>query len=158
MFYYGYYCNHCVSQLFALSDDISMFRELGAEVLAISPDTSAETSQKFARYGHFTFPVLSDSDNRVAATYSVFAPRTPTTPQTLLHGTFVIDQGGIVRWCHYSREPFTNNAALLSELAKAQGHRPTALEPAAAQPDSDSVGPFLSRQLCRPARRFLAAD
>ena len=118
VFYYGYYCNHCVSQLFALGDDIAKFHELGAEVIAISADSSDETAQKFAKHGPFSFPVLSDPENKIAAAYSVFAPRTPTTPQSLLHGTFIIDRDGLVRWCHYSREPFTNNAALLVELAK----------------------------------------
>jgi hypothetical protein len=38
VFYYGYYCNHYVGQLFALHDDIARFRELGAEVIAVSAD------------------------------------------------------------------------------------------------------------------------
>jgi peroxiredoxin len=120
VFYYGYYCNHCVGQLFALGDDIAKFHDLGAEVVAISPDSSEETSKKFAKYGAFAFPVLSDPDNKVATAWSVFAPRTPTTPEILLHGTFIIDRSGVVRWYHYRREPFTDNAALLLELAKMQ--------------------------------------
>ena len=121
VFYYGYYCNHCVSQLFALNDDLAKFHELGAEVLAISADTPAETSEKFAKYGMFAFPVLSDPENKVATAYSVFVPPTLTKPESLLHGTFVIDRGGVVRWCHYDRAPFTANATLLVELAKTQG-------------------------------------
>ena len=124
VFYYGYYCNHCVSQLFALQDDLSKFHELGAEVVAISADTPQETTVKFAKFGGFTFPVLSDPQNKIAANYSIFTPRTEKTPQTLLHGTFVIDQSGIVRWCHYDRTPFTANPTLLVELAKLRGRLP----------------------------------
>ena len=38
VFYLGYYCNHCVSQLFDLNEDVRYFHELGAEVIAISAD------------------------------------------------------------------------------------------------------------------------
>jgi hypothetical protein len=30
VFYYGYHCNHCVSQLFDLNEDLPLFRELGS--------------------------------------------------------------------------------------------------------------------------------
>src|SRR5207249_2560128 len=36
VFYYGYYCDHCVSQLFGVQEDYHYFRELGAEVVALS--------------------------------------------------------------------------------------------------------------------------
>ena len=35
VFYLGYYCNHCVSQLFDANEDYKYFRELGAEVVAV---------------------------------------------------------------------------------------------------------------------------
>lgn len=124
VFYYGYYCNHCVAQLFALEDDISKFRELGAEVLAISPDTPQETSDKFGKYGRFTFPVLSDPGNKIATAYSLYQQKSSNQPKLQLHGTFVVDQQGIIRWCHYGDAPFTNNAALLVEIAEVLGRLP----------------------------------
>lgn len=124
VFYYGYYCNHCVSQLFALQEDIAKFRELGAEVMAISADTPQQTTEKFAKYGQFTFPVLSDPDNKTAEAYSIYAPASEGKKERLLHGTFVIDREGIVRWCHYGDAPFTANATLLVEIAKLQNRLP----------------------------------
>jgi thioredoxin-dependent peroxiredoxin len=121
VFYYGYYCNHCVAQLFALQDDLAKFRELGAEILAVSPDLPEETAEKFGKYGKFTFPVLSDAGNKTAAAYSVFQEKSAAKPQMQLHGTFVIDKEGIVRWCHYDSAPFTNNEALLVEVARVVG-------------------------------------
>ena len=123
VFYFGYYCDHCVSQLFALDADIAKFRELGAEVVAISADSPQETTQKFDKHGPFSFTVLSDPGNQVAVAYSVFAPQTASSPEKRLHGTFVIDREGIVRWCQYDVVPFTNNAALLIEVAKARQPR-----------------------------------
>jgi peroxiredoxin len=124
VFYYGYYCNHCVSQLFALQDDIAKFRELGAEIMAISADTPQQTTKKFAKYGQFTFPVLSDPENKTAEAYSIYAPAREGKKERLLHGTFVLDRDGVVRWCHYGDAPFTANATLLVELAKIQGRLP----------------------------------
>ena len=49
VFYYGYHCNHCVGQLFALHDDISKFRELGAEVVAVSADPPEWTRERWDR-------------------------------------------------------------------------------------------------------------
>lgn len=118
VFYYGYYCNHCVAQLFALQDDLEKFHELGAEVLAISPDSPQDTATKFAKYGKFTYPVLADPGNQTASVYSMVLPSHGKGPQRLLHGTFVVDQQGKIRWCHYGLAPFTSNTTLLVELAK----------------------------------------
>jgi hypothetical protein len=35
VFYYGYHCDHCVSQLFGLNRDLEKFSELGASVAAV---------------------------------------------------------------------------------------------------------------------------
>lgn len=92
--------------------------------LAVSADASEDTAAKFVKYGMFNFPVLSDPQNEVAAVYSVFAPASERSSQILLHGTFVITSDGIVRWWQYAHEPFTDNATLLVEIAKAQGRLP----------------------------------
>jgi peroxiredoxin len=112
VFYYGYYCNHCVGQLFALDKDLPLFHELEAEVVALSPDAPADTRQRFRRYGAFQFPVLSDPQNEVARRYGVFQEG------NLNHATFVIDREGVVRWAQFGDEPFTNDRALLLELAR----------------------------------------
>jgi peroxiredoxin len=118
VFYYGYYCNHCVSQLFALDKDWQYFHELGAEVVALSPDPPADTRQRFRRYGEFKFPVLSDPKNAVAERYGVFQPARPGQPENLDHATFVLDREGVVRWAQFGDEPFTDDRALLLEVAR----------------------------------------
>src|SRR5436309_9434848 len=47
VFYYGYYCDHCVSQLFGVQEDYHYFRELGTEVVALSADKTEETREKY---------------------------------------------------------------------------------------------------------------
>lgn len=118
MFYYGYWCNHCVGQLFALNDDFESFRKLGATVVAISADPPEQTRERFIEFGAFKFPVLSDKDSKIAEAFGVYEPATAPEQGRLLHGTFLVDRGGRVRWCQFGDEPFTNNRALLIELSK----------------------------------------
>lgn len=114
VFYYGYGCTHCVAQLFAVNEDIALFRELGAEVIAVSADTPEHTAGRYRRFGRFDFPVLSDPENQVAATYNVYDPKT----ESLAHGTFVIGPDGVVHWANRGGEPFLGNRTLLRVLAR----------------------------------------
>jgi peroxiredoxin len=119
VFYYGYHCNHCVGQLFAVNADLTKFRELGASVIAISADPVEETQARYAEYGRFGFTVLSDPGNQVAARYGVFKPPVGNQPEELVHGTFVIAANGQIAWCNFGDEPFTDNRTLLIEVARA---------------------------------------
>lgn len=124
VFYYGYHCNHCVGQLFALKEDVEKFRELGVHVVALSADAPELTRQRFRKYGEFGFPVLSDADNKIAQTYRVFSPAEGKKEAVLLHGTFVIDRAGTVQWVNIGEEPFTGNRTLLHQAAKIEGRLP----------------------------------
>lgn len=118
VFYYGYSCNHCVSQLFDLNEDMKYFRELGVTVLAVGPDTAAATRGKYAEFGAFDYPVLADADRQVAARYGLFRPALGDAKEWQAHGTFVLDRRGVVRWANTGDEPFTGNVTLLAELAR----------------------------------------
>lgn len=125
VFYYGYHCNHCVSQLFGLHEDIDKFRELGAPVVAVSADASELTRERYKKYGAFAFPVLSDAGNKVAELFGTFTPsKKPGEDGDLLHGTFVIDRTGQVVWANRGDGPFTENRTLLYELARLEGRLP----------------------------------
>lgn len=119
VFYYGYHCNHCVGQLFAIHDDLSKFQELNATVLSVSADPVEDTTARFEKYGRFGFTVLSDPGNQVAASYGVFTSAKDKTPEELVHGTFVIAADCRVTWCNFGDEPFTDNRTLLIEVSKA---------------------------------------
>lgn len=123
VFYYGYHCNHCVSQLFALNKDIATFRELGATVVAISADPPELTEQRVRKFGAFAFPVLSDPDKGVAAKYDCYRVPRGATEGELYHGTFVVSRAGKVTWANVGEEPFTENRTLLKEIARAEGRK-----------------------------------
>jgi peroxiredoxin Q/BCP len=121
VFYYGYYCDHCVAQLFAINQDLKYFNELGAQVAAVSADSVEETRAKFEEYkdkgGRFDFPTLSDPGNKVAELYGCFHPFKPGgNPELQLHGTFLIDKQGIIRWANTGLSPYTNHRSLLGHL------------------------------------------
>lgn len=118
VFYYGYGCSHCVAQLFAIDKDLTLFRELGAEVIAISSDSPEHTSERYKEYGEFHFPVLSDPESLAAKHFGVFRPKSEDKPESQDHGTFVIDPRGTVVWADFGSEPFLDNRSLLHILGK----------------------------------------
>lgn len=119
VFYLGYGCTHCVAQLFALDEDLRLFEELGARVVAVSPDAPETTAERFREYGRFDFPTLSDADHGAAGAYGVHLPASGDEPERLLHGTFLLDGAGRVLWANTGAEPFLDNRTLLLELADA---------------------------------------
>lgn len=122
VFYYGYHCDHCVSQLFGIDKDIERFRELGVRVLAISGDPAELTRERYKKYGAFKFPVLSDPGDKVAAEYGTFlASAKPGLEGDRMHGTFLISPRAGVVWVNRGDEPFTDNRTLLHEIARVEG-------------------------------------
>jgi peroxiredoxin len=69
-FYRGGWCPFCNRQLSSYQDHLAEIRALGAELVAVSPqtpDATVSTEEKDA----LTFPVLSDGGNKVARTYGL---------------------------------------------------------------------------------------
>lgn len=82
----------CTAEACAFRDQYEVFREMGAEVIGVSDD-STQSHQKFAGKYQLPFTLLSDQGNQVRQLYGV--------PATLwiLPGrvTYLIDKQGIVR-------------------------------------------------------------
>jgi peroxiredoxin Q/BCP len=87
----------CTVQLTEYSSDISRLDQVGAQVLALSPQ-SLEVHDGFsAANGGFAFPMLADVDKAVGAAYGVLGPL-----GFYRRSIFVIDREGIVRSAHRS--------------------------------------------------------
>jgi peroxiredoxin len=69
-FYRGVWCPYCNLELQALQQALPKFRELGASVVAISPQT-ASNSRQSVRTNTLEFPILSDAHNSVAAAFGL---------------------------------------------------------------------------------------
>jgi peroxiredoxin len=117
VFYYGYYCSHCVAQLFGLEEDLPKFAEHGVRVVALSADPPETTAARFRQYGNFHFPVLSDRGNKIAEQYGVYTAARGDRDEDLKHGTFVVDQSGRIIWGYTGSQPFVDNALLLKVAA-----------------------------------------
>jgi thioredoxin-dependent peroxiredoxin len=87
----------CTLQLSNYSHDIDRFRDVGAAVLAISPQNVDSHEQFSSDNGGFAFPLLADTDKSVAKAYDVPGPM-----GFYRRSVFVIDADGVIRYVHRS--------------------------------------------------------
>ncbi|MFJ3486499.1 peroxiredoxin-like family protein [Pseudomonas sp. NPDC090202] len=69
-FYRGVWCPYCNMELQALEETLPQYRELGASLVAISPQTRVN-SRKSVRQNGLSFPILSDSKSQVAEAFGL---------------------------------------------------------------------------------------
>ena len=95
IFYPGDNTPVCTRQLNAYTNDIDAFDSVGAQVLAISPQ-SIESHEGFAcKQGGFAFPLLADEDKAVGKLYGVLGP-----VGFYRRSAFVVDGNGVIRYVH----------------------------------------------------------
>ena len=95
VFYPGDNTPVCTRQLNAYTDDIDAFEAVGAQVLAISPQ-SVESHENFScKQNGFGFPLLADEDKAVGDAYGVLGPL-----GFYRRSAFVIDGEGVIRAQH----------------------------------------------------------
>jgi peroxiredoxin Q/BCP len=95
VFYPGDNTPVCTRQLNSYTADIDAFREVDAQVLAISPQ-SVESHDAFSTdQGGFAFPLLADVDKAVGRQYGILGP-----VGFYRRSIFVVDAGGVVRHAH----------------------------------------------------------
>lgn len=69
-FYRGGWCPYCNDQLYAYQQILPEFEELGAQLVAISPE-KPESAQDTMSKNYVTFEILSDEANKVARNYDL---------------------------------------------------------------------------------------
>jgi peroxiredoxin len=69
-FYRGVWCPYCNMELQALQEALPSFRDLGANLVAISPQNAAN-SRKSIRTNGLAFPIVSDPGNETAAAFGL---------------------------------------------------------------------------------------
>jgi len=84
----------CTVQLQTYTHDIGSFADVGAQVLAISPQTVAEHEGFAAEHG-FAFPLLADVDKVVGTEYGLLGPL-----GFYRRSIIVVDADGAVRYAH----------------------------------------------------------
>jgi peroxiredoxin Q/BCP len=95
VFYPGDGTPVCTAQLVSYTDEIAAFAEVGATVLAMSPQ-SVESHRAFAAdNGGFAFPLLADEDRTVGEAYGIIGPL-----GFYRRSVFVVDAQGTVVYVH----------------------------------------------------------
>jgi thioredoxin-dependent peroxiredoxin len=92
----------CTRQLNAYTQGIDRFRELEAEVVALSPQTVESHRAFAAAQGGFAFPLVADADKAIARAYDVLGPL-----GFYRRSAFVIDGEGVLRFAHRSSAGLT---------------------------------------------------
>jgi peroxiredoxin len=77
-----------------LRDDIDMFSQAGAQVVAVAPDTPDGVA-RFTRDNDSPFPLLADTEHRVFDAYDVINKMSSLGQRPAV---FVVDRTGIVRF------------------------------------------------------------
>lgn len=112
IFYLGYGCLHCAEQLQKFAPAAEKFKQAGIDIVGISTDSQKDLKQSIDNYdGGMPFPLVSDARLDVFKAWRAY----DDFEKQALHGTFLIDGEGLVRWQDIGHEPFMDPEFLLKE-------------------------------------------
>ena len=95
VFYPGDNTPVCTRQLNSYTAEIEEFEEVGAQVLALSPQDVASHDGFADKQGGFGFPLLADTDKAVGEAYGIIGPI-----GFYRRSVFVVDAEGKVAYSH----------------------------------------------------------
>jgi len=107
----------CTVEACAFRDEHAAFRKKGSVVLGVSPD-DAKSHTKFIEKFGLPFPLLSDSDHRIAEAYGVWVEKSMYGKKYLgvERSTFVIDAAGKLSAIYRKVKPAEHTAEVLAGL------------------------------------------
>ena len=138
IFYLGHGCLHCAEQLQAFAPRVGDFEATGIKMVAISTDDHEGLLKSIKDAGDvMPIRLTSDASNDVFRKFRAF----DDFENQPLHGTFLVDGKGRIRWQDIGFEPFMEHQFLLDEakrlLAKELGGK--------AQPDQGTLTKQISK-------------
>ena len=117
IYYLGSGCKHCIEQLDAFAKIAARYERNGIPIVAVSRESVADlhkTRENVADEDWFPFTVLSDEAMEHFKAYRAY----DDFEDVALHGTFLIDAEGQVRWQDIGFEPMMHPAFLLEEAQR----------------------------------------
>ena len=118
IFYLGAGCLHCAEQLQKFAPKAEEFRKAGCELIAISTDRQKVLHMAYKDLDEkFAFPLVSDADLATFKSYRCY----DDFEKQALHGTFLIDGAGKIRWQDISYEPFMDPDFVIKEAKRLMG-------------------------------------
>lgn len=118
VFYPGDATPVCTRQLNTYTSEADQFADVGAQIVALSPQ-GIESHKDFAdSQGGFAFPLLADTDKAVAERYGVLGP-----VGFYRRSTFVVDADGVIRYAHRAVAglTFRSTAEIVEAVRSASG-------------------------------------
>lgn len=115
IFFLGKGCTHCMEQLNKFAPMQKKFADVGIDIVAVSTDSASglkETLQTSDK--PFPFPLFSDKKLTAFKDFRAY----DDFEKMALHGTFLIDGDGQIRWQNISFEPFMHSDWLLEECQR----------------------------------------
>jgi peroxiredoxin len=113
IFFLGASCDHCLEQLDAFTQLHQAYADAGLQLIAIGTDPAAVNSQ-LVQDKAYPFPVASDESLISFRAYRAH----DDFDQTPLHGTYLIDTTGALRWLDIGHQPFMDASFLLEEASR----------------------------------------
>ncbi len=116
LFFLGSGCLHCTEQLQKFAAKHSEWEKLGVNVVGLSTDdvTKLQTAVKNFQPQQLPFPLLSDSSLTAFKTWRCH----DDFENRPLHGTYLVDATGRLRWWDTGHEPFMDVDFLLQETPR----------------------------------------
>jgi peroxiredoxin len=117
VFYLGSVCARCIEQLNVFAPLTKEFADAGIPIVAVSTDSTDGLHKTFEQAKEaqgFPFPILSDVGLEAFKAYRAY----DDFEKIPLHGTFLIDGNGSVRWQDISYQPFKDGTWLLGEAKR----------------------------------------
>jgi peroxiredoxin len=115
IFYLGHGCLHCVEQLQSFAPLAKDFETAGIKIVGISTDTPEKLKESVklftAAEGAFPIPLYTDAAKDAFKTYRCY----DDFEKQAMHGTFLIDAQGRIRWQDIGPDPFNDPKFLLKE-------------------------------------------
>ncbi|ADG69752.1 alkyl hydroperoxide reductase/ Thiol specific antioxidant/ Mal allergen [Planctopirus limnophila DSM 3776] len=112
IFYLGAGCLHCVEQIQKFLPKVNDFQAAGISVVAISTDDLSDLKKSIDRFGsQISMPLLSDDSLEVFKRFKAY----DDFENQPIHGTFLIDGQGLIRWHDLGADPFMDVDFLLEE-------------------------------------------
>jgi peroxiredoxin len=117
LFFLGHGCLHCAEQVQAFGAAAKDFEAAGISLVAVSSDDTEGLKQSIENYRDAASPLpLLVADNTLE-TFKAYRCYDDFEQQPL-HGTFLIDGQGLVRWQDISYQPFMDHKFLLGEAQR----------------------------------------
>ena len=115
VFYLGFGCLHCIEQLKLLAPKTEEFRALGVDMMAISNEDMATLAQGIKNFAEpLPIEIFANPEQTSFKDYRCW----DDFESVPMHGTFLIDGKGQVRWQDIGAEPFNDVEFLLLETKR----------------------------------------